>query len=199
MEKYVVTINRQFGSMGRSIAKEMSEILHIEYYDRDIVDETAKKMNLSVSEISGHEEVAKNRFFNMKFPLGTGTTMKQDEVFDAQRKIINRLADRESCIIVGRCSDYILREHKRHINIFIYAPYEERLKNSIESLGMDEKTARKMINEVDRARDSYHMHYAKYFPNDMQHADIMLNSSLLGVTGSAISLAQIVKHKFGIE
>lgn len=198
MEKYVITINRQFGSLGRPIAKEMAEMLKIEYYDRDIVDKTAQEMKLPVSVVSDNEESAKNRFFSMKFPMGTGTNIVQDRLFDAQQKIILNLADKNSCIIVGRCSDYILRNEKRHISIYIYAPYEQRLKNCIETLGMDERTARKMINEVDRARDSYHIHYAKYFPNDLEHVNVMLDSSLLGITGSASSLVEIVKHKFGL-
>lgn len=198
MEKYVITINRQFGSLGRPIAKEMAEMLKIEYYDRDIVDKTAQEMKLPVSVVSDNEESAKNRFFSMKFPMGTGTNIVQDRLFDAQQKIILNLADKNSCIIVGRCSDYILRNEKRHISIYIYASYEQRLKNCIETLGMDERTARKMINEVDRARDSYHIHYAKYFPNDLEHVNVMLDSSLLGITGSASSLVEIVKHKFGL-
>lgn len=193
MDKYVVAINRQFGSMGRQIAREMSELLDIGYYDRDIVEQSAKKMNMPVSVVSDTEEMARNRFFNMKFPLGTGTTVVQDQLFEVQQNIILNIVDRESCIIVGRCSDYILRNHKRHISIFIYASYEQRLKNCIEILNMDERTARKMINEVDRARDSYHMHYAKCIPNDVQYTNIMLDSGLFGVTGSAKSLVEIVK------
>lgn len=73
MDKYIVTITRQFGSMGRPIARRMSEILGIEYYDRDIVDATAKKMNLPVSTVSDEEETAKNEFFNFFFPLGIGS------------------------------------------------------------------------------------------------------------------------------
>ena len=118
---YVVTITRQFGSLGRPIAHQLSEKLGIEYYDRDIVETTAKRMNQRVSVISDAEEAAKSSFFKMRFPLGTEESRIQDEIFDVQQKIITELADKESCIIVGRCSDYVLRNYKNVIHIYIYA------------------------------------------------------------------------------
>ena len=95
-EKYVVTITRQFGSLGRPIARSVSEILGIEYYDRDIVDLTAKKLALPVSTISDYEESAKSAFFTMSYPLGMGTTEIQDSIFATQKKIILDLAEKES-------------------------------------------------------------------------------------------------------
>ena len=121
MKKFIITITRQFGSLGRPIAKELAELLHVEYYDRDIVETTAKRMNQRVSVISDAEEAAKSSFFKMRFPLGTEESRIQDEIFDVQQKIITELADKESCIIVGRCSDYVLRNYKNVIHIYIYA------------------------------------------------------------------------------
>ena len=144
MEKYVVTINRQFGSLGRPIARKMSEILGVEYYDRDIVDSVAKETKMPVSRISEEEETAKTSFFSMKYPLGHGTTSVQDNIFEAQRRIISKLADTQNCIIVGRCSDYVLRNHPRLFRIFIYAPFEARYRNCVENLHMDPAEAQKM-------------------------------------------------------
>ena len=111
MEKYVVTITRQFGSLGRPIAKRLSEILQIEYYDRDIVEKTAERMNLPVSVISDQEERSSG-FFRMLFPLGTEAEEKQRRLFQVQSEIISRLAEKGSCIIVGRCADYVLAEER---------------------------------------------------------------------------------------
>ncbi|MGN0326388.1 MAG: AAA family ATPase [Lachnospiraceae bacterium] len=198
MNHLVITITRQFGSLGRPIARRMSELLNIEYYDRDIVDATAKKMNKSVSAISDAEESARGAFFNMKFPLGTGTNSIQDEIFYTQTKIINEISDKESCIIVGRCSDYILQNRKDAIHIFIYAPVEERLKNCVDVLHMNPDEAKKMIKDVDKARESYHKHYAKYSPSDFRYKDIMIDSSFLGVEGTAQHLAAIIREKYDI-
>lgn len=203
MEKYVVTITRQFGSLGRPIARKMSDILGIEYYDRDIVDQAAKKLQLPVSVVDQEEEravkQAVNPFSRMMFPLGKGTSNTQDKIFEAQKNIIQFLAEKDNCIIVGRCSDFILSEVENSIHIYIYASYEARLKHCITELGMEEAEARRMIKSVDEARDSYHMQYAGYLPDDKRHKDIMIDSSLFGVEGTAQFLADAVKKKFYLE
>lgn len=85
MEQYVITISRQFGSMGRSIARELSEILGIEFLDRDIVEATAKRMGLPVSVISDEEESMKSTFFRRQYPLGMGMSSLKDEIFLTQK------------------------------------------------------------------------------------------------------------------
>ncbi len=196
MKKFSVVISRQFGSLGRPVAREMSEMLGVEYYDRDIVTMVAKEHNITIREVSSLEEKATKYSF-MKFPLGTGTSAAQDKIFDTTAKIIRELAEKESCIIVGRCADAILGDNENNLNIFIYAPYEERLVNCVNELGMEPKQAKKMIHDVDKARDAFHLRYAKYRPNDTNHMDIMINSGMLGVKGTAEYLCGIVKKRFG--
>lgn len=198
-EKYVVTIARQFGSLGRPIAKKISETLGIEYYDRDIVDYTARSLQLPVSTISDEEEHAKSAFFNMNYPLGMGTTGIQDSIFAAQQKIIMDLAAKESCIIVGRCSDFVLRDHKNVLNIFVYAPYTSRLKNCVESLNMHPSEAKKMIASVDKARESYHRHYCGYSMSDKDYKHVMIDSSLFGVDGTCEVLVNMISKRFDLQ
>ena len=203
-KKYIVTIARQFGSLGRPIAMKMSEKLGIEFYDRDIVEEAAKKLNLPVSKINEIEESARkntktNSFRRMMYPLGTQTDDMQNKLFEAQQNIIKFLAERESCIIVGRCSDFILADEPNSIRIYIYAPYEARIRNCVEDLHMDEEEARRMIKSVDEARDHYHMHYTGYLPNDQRFKEIMIDSSMFGTEGTADYLVAAVKKKFGLE
>jgi cytidylate kinase len=195
-EKFVVTIARQFGSLGRPIARKVSEKLGIDYYDRDIVELAAKNLNLPVSTISDVEESAKTAFFNMNYPLGMGTTAIQDSIFAAQRKIIIDLAEKESCIIVGRCADHILKDYKNIINIFLYAPYEARLINCVERLDMRLDEAKKMIASVDKARESYHRHYCGYSMSDKDSKHVMMDSNLLGVDGTCDVLTEIIKKRF---
>ena len=177
----MITITRQFGSLGRPIAKKLSEILGVEFYDRDIVEETTRKS-----------------FLYMGYPLGMGKDDEQDEIFKNQVSIIRQLADKQSCIVVGRCSDYILREREDCMHVFIYASYEHRMKNCVESLGMTEAEAKKMIAKVDKARDVYHKTYAGFLPGDFRYKDVMIDSSLLGVDGTANAIAQIAKERFGL-
>ncbi len=202
-KKYIVTIARQFGSLGRPIAMRMSEKLGVEFYDRDIVEEAAKKLNLPVSKIDEIEESAKKRvktnsFRRMMYPLGTQTDDLQNKLFDAQQNIIKFLAERESCIIVGRCSVFILADEPDLLRVYIYAPYEARVANCVNDLNMDEDEARKMIRAVDEARDHYHMHYAGFLPNDQRFKEIMIDSSMLGTEGTADYLVEAVKRKFDL-
>lgn len=200
--KYVITITRQFGSMGRPIAKKMAEKLGIEYYDRDIVDQAAQKLNLPVSVIHEEEESAKkiitNPFSRMMYPLGRGTSDTQDRIFEAQQNIIKFLAEKETCIIVGRCSDFTLSDMENSMHIYIYAPYDVRVQHCVDDLNMDIREARKMIVAVDEARDSYHMNFAGYLPDDKNHKDILIDSSFMGVEGTADYLVEAVKRKFGV-
>lgn len=197
-KKYIVTITRQFGSLGRPIAWEMSEILGIEYYDRDIVEETSKKMNLPVSKISEHEETYSTNLFSMLLPLGSDSIAKQDEIYNVQKQIIREMAEKESCIIVGRCADYIFRDHRNVLNIYIYAPVDARYKNCVEVLKMKPEEATKMIYKVDKARTVYHKRYAKYALGDPDSKQIMIDPSMLGVRGTAEILAEIVQKRFGL-
>lgn len=198
--RYVITITRQFGSMGRPIARKMAEKLGIEYYDRDLVDQAANKLKLPVSVVDEDDEIFSegkvNPFFRMAFPLGRKQD-QQEKIFEAQRNIIEFLAEKETCIIVGRCSDFILEQMENIVNIYIYAPYRDRLEHCINDLGMDEETARRTIVDVDEARNAYHMKFAGYAPDDKRHKDILINSSLLGVDGTADFLVDLVRRRFG--
>ncbi len=196
MENYVVTISRQFASFGRSIAQKLSQELSVEFYDRDIVEATAKRMNQPIPVISNEEENIHPVFFRRKYPLGMGVANIQDEIFCVQSNIIRDFAQRESCIIVGRCAGYVLKDHPRCLRVFIYSPYAQRLKNCTESLQMDLKTAKKMIREVDKARENCRRRYCPDLKNAYDGYDIMIDSSRFGIERSAKILADIVKNQF---
>ena len=195
-EKYVITISRQFASMGRSIAKKLAEELGIEFYDRDIVEQTARRMGLPVSTISDTEESANNIYYKRIYPLGMAIKSMQDEVFMVQQNIIRDLADRESCIIVGRCADEVLKDHPRLLNVHVFAPKADRLRNCVEKLGMDEATAKKTLPRVDKSRAGYHKVYGG--GDEYVNCNLMLNSSQFGIEGSAHLLALIARDRFGL-
>ena len=196
MKNYVITIAREFGSMGRPIAKRLSELLGIEYYDRDIVEVTAKWMNLPVYVISNAEE-KKSGFFRMVFPLGTESPERQRRLFETQAKLIHGWSEKQSCIIVGRCADYVLADHPNALHVYIYAPYADRLANCVGPLGMKKDEAKRMIAEVDRARNAYHKFFAGYAPDDPRHKHLIINSAFLEVEGTAQALAAVARVKFG--
>ena len=199
LENYCITISRQFGSLGRPIAKRIAEKLGINYYDRDIVDKLAKEMNLPVSQVDDGEELNNPGFSKMAYPLGKTTAEQQELIFEAQKKIIEEIAAKESAVFVGRCSDYILRNTNNHFSIFVYASKEDRLNNCVQSLHMTREEAEKMIEDVDDARESYNMHYAKAYSENVEYKDILIDSGLYGgVEDTADILVTMIRKKFNL-
>ena len=196
MKQYVVTISRQFGSMGRMIAQQLSRELGVNFYDRDIVEETASRMGLPVSVISNTEENSKSIYFKQQYPLGMGIASMRDEIFLIQKNIIRDLAQKESCIIVGRCADSILTDMENRLNVYIYAPMDARLRNAVELAKLDEKTAKKMIREIDRSRELYHRRYGPEYVDASTNKDIMIDSSRFGAEGTVKILAGLVREMF---
>ena len=196
MDKYVITISRQFGALGRTIAQHMAMELGIDYFDRDIVEETALRMGLPVSEISKEEERAGGFFAEKRYPLGMGPVSMQEELFLIQSNIIKDFAAMQSCIIVGRCGDYCLRNADRALHVYVYSPYEKRLENCTSILGMDEKTARDMIKDVDKARDNYRKKYCKDMVGVFDNRDICIDSSKFGAEATAKILCGIARSVF---
>lgn len=196
--KYVITLGRQFGSLGRSIARQLSEQLQIEYYDRDIVEQASQELGVTVETIDRVEgRMGDSTFWKRAFPLGSDVAM-QDQLFAVQSRIITQLADRQSCIIVGRCADYVLRNEPNRLSVFVFAPDEARLQNCTQRLNMDLAEARRMMKSVDAARKSYHRKYTGYDPGDLSHYDLLINSAVLGTAGTAKYLAAMVRERFGV-
>ncbi len=196
MKQYVVTISRQFGSMGRTIAQLMAWDLGVNFYDRDIVEETAKRMGLPISVISAKEENANSVYFKRQYPLGMGLSNMQDEIFSIQKNIIEDLAKKESCIIVGRCADSILADMENRLSVYIYAPYEKRFANCTKILKMEEKVAGRMIREVDRSRELYHRRYCPEYTDPFSNRDLLIDSSRFGIEKTAEMLSEIVRDLF---
>ena len=196
MKQYAVTISRQFGSMGRMIAQQLSRELGVDFYDRDIVEETASRMGLPVSVISNTEENSKSIYFKQQYPLGMGIASMRDEIFLIQKNIIRDLAQKESCIIVGRCADSILMDMENRLNVYIYAPMDARLRNAVELAKLDERTAKKMIREIDRSRELYHRRYCPEYVDASTNKDIMIDSSRFGAEGTVKILAGLVREMF---
>lgn len=197
MEKIAITISRQFASMGRSIAKELSKQMNIEFLDRDIVEETSKRMNQPVSVVSKEEEDITSPFAYRMYPLGIGVPSMKDDIFKVQQNIILDAAQKESCIIVGRCGSYCLKNHPRLLKVYIYAPVEDRIRNCVERLGMSEKEAVKTISAVDSARENYHKTYIKGYMGATIESDLCINSASYSIEDAAKLIKEAARLKFG--
>lgn len=196
---YVITISRQFASKGRAIAQKAAANLGIYFMDRDIVEKTARRMGLPVSEIGNREEMSKgNRLYYQKFPLGIGRTALEDEIFEVQSNIIKDTVEKQDCIIVGRLAEYVLRDKQRRLSFYIQAPYDVRFRNCTDILGMSDSTAMKMLRDVDLARERYRARYCENIENAFTYRNIVLDSSVFDVDEAADIITVLAKQKFGL-
>jgi acetyl/propionyl-CoA carboxylase alpha subunit/cytidylate kinase len=197
LENYVVTISRQFGCPGKPVAKKMAALLGVEYYDRDILEQVAAEMNLPVPKMESDEVEAE--YVKLLFPLGTGTEEEKETIFAAQQKIILQFAEKNSGIFVGRCADYILRNHANLFSIYLYAPREVRREYCVGHLGIPPQDADRIMDEADGARLSYSMNYAKVYSQNVENKNISIDSSLFGsVDETAEVLVSMIRRKFNL-
>lgn len=189
-KNFVITIGRQLGAGGRQLAEELGRRLGVPVYNREIIDEAAKHSGLAAELFEKADEHESNLT-----PLGSGIWgfgsmtspgyINNDTLFGIQSQTIESLADRSSCIIVGRCADYVLRERERVLSVFVTAPLEERVARLCSSCDKDEKECRNWIATTERRRSSYYNYYSFKTWGAAESYDLCLNSSKLGIEGCA--------------
>ncbi len=196
--KNVITISREFGSGGRTIGKMVAEKLGYAFYDRELVDEVAKRSGFSPEFIEESGEYASAKS-SLLFALVTanqynasGISM-QDKLYLEQTKIIQELADQGRCVIVGRCADFVLREREDCLHVFICADAASRAKRIVERYGHKEKSAEKRLNEKDQKRKVYYKNYTGRTWGQAQNYALCLNSGVLGLEACAELIAQCTK------
>lgn len=198
MNNHVITITRKFGSMGRPIGKLVADMLGFKYFDRDILEATAEKMDTSLYSLVELDNRGISGYRRMAYPLGIGNGAKQDKMFRIQSELIEQYASTENCVIIGRCADYILREYDNVLSCYIYSPYLRRIENSIDELGFTAAESKVIVDEIDRARSLYYKHYTKQEFNTTCFRDLLIDSSVLGMEETAKFIADFAKKRFGI-
>ena len=203
----IYTIGREFGSLGKQVGQELAKRLGIKFYDKELLQKAAKESGLCEEIFESHDEKPTNSFlYSLVMDTYTGGSYStapfldmplNHKVFLAQFDAIKKIAANEPCVIVGRCADYILEDIPNHLNVFVYAPEEARLKNCVENLQMDPQTAKKMMRDVDAARNRYHKAYIPGWQSVFDHKDLMIDSSRFGIDGTAKILADIVRNQWG--
>lgn len=200
--KFAVTITDQFASGGRVIAKRLSELLGVACYSEEIGQEASRQLGLPRGMVNENEERSRRQVADTFFPTlfqshSSRANEMQSRIFETQERIIRSIAERGSCILVGRCSDFILEGQPGTMHVYIYAHYADRLRQCMSWKHVDEDAARRMISERDEERVAYHTNFAGYTPDDKGHKDLLLNASLLGTEGAAQLLAEAVRLRFG--
>ena len=201
MAKRIITISREFGSGGRFIGEEVAKKLGIVYYDKSIINEIAEKSGLAPEYIQENAELSPKKGVFAYALVGRDITGRSvgDMVYEAQRKIILDLAEREPCVIIGRNADYILKDTEgiQLVRAFIYAPNDVRIHNIMESHNLSEKDAKLLLDEKDKRYHKRHLALTGSNRGDRHNRDILINSDFLGIQGTAEYLEDLIAKKYG--
>ncbi len=184
MSNKVITISREFGSAGRTIGKNVAEKLGIPCYDSEIVQQVAIKSGILAEHIEEKGEYlsASGRFSSIFTLYNLYSNMsKEDIIWHAQVKVINELAEKGPCVIVGRCADYILREREDLLRVFIYSDMKSRADRIVSVYGEKSDSPEKRLRDKDKKRAAYYKQYTEMEWGDPEHYDICLNSGKLGI------------------
>lgn len=192
----IISIGRQHGSGGREIARLLAQELGIKCYDKEIVDEAAKHSDFSRDLINAYDEKRMSAFMLHAGGYGLNENFRLNmQVVSAQFDAIRKIASKGDCIFVGRCADYILRDRRDLVSVFILGDMDERLKCLERRQGLDVATARKKIKEVDKDRSSFYKYYSDQVWGDAQNYDLCINSSRLGVEGTVKVIMDYIKTR----
>lgn len=180
--KSIITVSREFGSGGRSIAKEVAKKLGYEYFDVEMIERIAQTSGLDPEVMENAEEFsARKSLFGYAF-IGRGTkeTSMENYLWNKQRDMILELAEKGNCVIVGRCADYVLRDSENALHVFVHADMDYRTKRIVRLYGETNETPEKRLTDKDKMRKANYEYYTDREWGLAQNYDLTLNSGKLG-------------------
>lgn len=204
MSNYVISIGRQLGSGGKDIAEKLGKILNIPVYDKRLLAVAATESGLDTTVFEKADEKESDSFLGhfsalrssmIDYFSGEESYMNRDRIFQIQSEVMRDIASRESCIIVGRCSEYVLRDHPQLISIFITADIDDRISRTMIKDNLNEERAKERISKGDKKRKSYHDYYATTQWGDTKCYDLCLNSSRLGIDGTVEFIKEYITRR----
>ena len=201
----VITIGRQFGSGGRSVARILSEHYGIPVYDKKLIELAAEQSGLGKQFFEQADEHVSHSFLHFLFG-GRGATshhaespLDNDALFKVQSDVIRDIASRESCIILGRCADYILRDNPNLISVFMSADFADRQQRYAQHDGTTPEAASLILEKSDRKRSGYYDYYAQRVWGAAENYDLCINTSRLGIEGTAQLLIDYIDRRMADE
>ncbi|MDD4581812.1 MAG: cytidylate kinase-like family protein [Bacteroidales bacterium] len=199
----IINIGRQAGSGGVEIGKLLAQKMQIKFYDKALIKLAAKESGLDSTYFEKADEKPSSNFFyaltHNLFGFNNETVLSNNALFQMQSDVIRKLASENSCVIVGRTSDYILRDFKNCINIFIHAPLESRVATIIKNKGISEHQARHLINTMDKKRANYYNYYTNKQWGYAESYHLGLDSSVWGTEGSVEFIKLFVEQKLKLS
>lgn len=194
MKHFVITVGCEFGRGGPEIGKMLAKSLGIEYYDRDLVDKVVEKIGVEKHLV---EEADNKNFvpYGIETSLGTRYANLSNKVIYTQFDVIRKMA-KTSCVIIGRCSDYILKGQDDVVNVFVYAPTEVRIKTIMEKMNLSERHAAEVIRDYDNALHRRYKYITGTYRGDRHNRHLLVDSSVLGWEKTAKFIKSFVEMCF---
>ena len=177
-KRCIVTIGREYGSGGREIGEKLAEKLGIAFYDRQFLEMASLETGHSEEVLSAQDEIADKKYFPYK------SENLSEKLFEIQSRIMIEKAKSESCVIVGRCSDIVLKDFANVVHVFVYANEETKVRHIMERNDVDEVKAKKLMRKTEKIRRSYYQYFTDCEWGDRENKDILINSSITGIDKS---------------
>lgn len=203
---FAITIGRQLGSGGREIGKKIAEELGIAFYDKELLQIASRESGLGKEFFEQMDEKKSHSIFGGLLNLQntfsdefyTNYYLSNETLFKIQSDVIRNLAERESCLFLGRCADYVLKDSPRCLNVFISADPEERIRRTATLRQVSETKAREIIIKTDKKRAEYYRFYSNKTWGAAESYHLCINSSALGIEETAAFLLRFIRQKFGL-
>ena len=176
----VITISREYASGGRYVGKLLADKLGINFYDKELITLAAKESGLSKKYIEETDENSRR-------------TENDDRIFIAESKVIKKLAKNESCVIVGRCADYILKDNKDVLKVFLYSDEDNKVNRAVKYYGLDKNKASKIISKINKEREKHYKFYTNRNWKDFDNYDLIINVDSQGVEKTAEYISNYIK------
>ena len=204
MKQFVITIGRQLGSGGKEVAERLARELGVKVYDKALLQAAACESGIDASLFEQADERESSSLFGNFFSIhgsiseyiSSGSCIDNDRLFEIQSEAIRNIAQSESCIIVGRCAEYVPRDHPSMLSIFITADHGDRVARIMRGEGLERDAAIEFIEKNDKKRRSYHDYYATTHWGEASSYDLCVNLSRLGVDGTVEFLKGFIAKRF---
>ena len=194
-DNLIITIAREYGSGGRYVGKILADKLGIKLYDKDLIKIVSDNSGLSAEYIEENEQNIQSKLLSNFNSQYYNNLSNDDNLFIAESKAINEAADSGACIIIGRCSNYILRNRKNVINVFLYNNDENKVKRAMKYYGLEEKNALNEINKINKSREKHYNYYTQNNWRDLKNYDICINVDKYGVEGTADFILRFYRER----
>ncbi len=196
----IITIGRSFGSNGREIGERLAEALGIGFYDRNLIDLAAKKSGLERKVVGNADEKLLNRIVELSPSLELFGDDTNERIYRAQAEVIRDIVKRgESCVIVGRGADYVLRNRPEVLKVFIYAPMERRIETVMERYHFKREEAERVVRHMDKTRRNYYEFFTDRNWDQKEGKDLMVDSSEFGIQGTVELIKAAAEGKWQRE